>query len=41
VTTLRRLWSSHARTALFAGLGAVAGVVYYQTIGCKVGGGGG
>jgi len=41
VSTLRRLWGSHARTALGAGLGAVAGVVYYQTIGCKVGGGGG
>mgnify|MGYP006269084221 CR=1 FL=1 len=39
--TLRRLWTSHVRTALGAGLGAAAGVVYYQTVGCKVGGGGG
>jgi hypothetical protein len=34
----KRLWSSHWRTAIFAGVGAIAGVVYYQLVGCRAGG---
>ena len=41
MTRLGRFWNSHARTALFAGAGTAAGLIYYQTVGCKVGGGGG
>ena len=36
--TLQRLWGSHLRTAIFASLGALAGVVYYETVGCRSGG---
>jgi len=38
MSTLRRLWRSHLRTVLFASLGALAGVVYYETVGCRTGG---
>jgi hypothetical protein len=34
----KRAWNSHWRTALFAGLGAAGGVVYYQLVGCQSGG---
>jgi hypothetical protein len=33
-----RLWRSNWRTAVFAGAGAIAGVVYYQLVGCRAGG---
>jgi hypothetical protein len=36
--TWKRVWSSHWRTAIFAGAGAVAGAVYYQLVGCQAGG---
>jgi hypothetical protein len=38
VSAFRRLWRSHLRTVFFASLGALAGVVYYQTVGCRTGG---
>ena len=34
----KKLWHSHWRTAIFAGVGAIAGVVYYQLVGCRAGG---
>jgi hypothetical protein len=34
----KRLWNSPWRTALLAGGGALAGVAYYQLIGCRAGG---
>lgn len=34
----RRLWSTHWRTAIFAAGGAIAGVVYYELVGCRAGG---
>jgi hypothetical protein len=34
----RQLWASPWRTALFAGAGAIAGVAYYQLVGCRAGG---
>jgi hypothetical protein len=34
----KRVWNSQWRTAIFAGAGAVAGVVYYQLVGCQAGG---
>jgi len=37
-TTWKRVWQSHWRTAIFAGAGAAAGVVYYQLVGCRAGG---
>lgn len=37
-TAWKRLWTSRWRTALFAGAGAVAGLVYYQLVGCQAGG---
>jgi len=36
--SIRRAWTSHLRTALFAGLGALVGILYYETVGCRVGG---
>ena len=36
--TWKRMWNSHWRTAILAGAGAVAGVVYYQLVGCQAGG---
>jgi len=38
MTSVRRFWNSHARTVLFAAVGALAGVVYYETVGCRSGG---
>jgi hypothetical protein len=34
----KRVWNSQWRTAIFAGAGAVVGVVYYQLVGCQAGG---
>jgi hypothetical protein len=34
----KRVWASPWRTALFAGLGAVAGVTWYELVGCRAGG---
>jgi hypothetical protein len=36
--TWKRLWRSPWRTALFAGAGALAGVAYYEFVGCRAGG---
>jgi hypothetical protein len=33
----KRLWSSPWRAAIFAVGGAVAGVVYYELVGCRTG----
>jgi len=38
MTAFGRVWRSHLRTLLFASLGALAGVVYYETVGCRTGG---
>jgi hypothetical protein len=37
VTRLRQLWNSPARAVAFAAAGALAGYVYWATIGCKTG----
>jgi hypothetical protein len=34
----KRLWKSPWRTALLAGVGALAGVAYYELVGCRSGG---
>ena len=34
----KRVWNSQWRTAIFAGGGALAGVAYYQLVGCNAGG---
>lgn len=34
----RRLWGSPWRTALVAGVGAVAGVAWFELVGCRAGG---
>ena len=34
----KRLWKSPWRTVLFAGAGALAGVAYYELVGCRAGG---
>jgi hypothetical protein len=34
----KRVWNSHWRTAAFAVAGAVAGVAYFQLVGCRAGG---
>jgi len=36
--TLLGLWDTHLRTVLFAGLGSLVGLAYYETIGCRSGG---
>lgn len=36
--TWKRLWTSPWRAALFAGAGAIAGVAYYELVGCRAGG---
>lgn len=36
-TVLKKIWSSHWRTALGAAAGAAGGALYAQTIGCKTG----
>jgi len=36
--TWKRVWNSQWRTAIFAGGGALAGVAYYQLVGCNAGG---
>jgi hypothetical protein len=38
VSRLRTLWNSPARAVAFAAAGALAGYLYYVTIGCKTGG---
>jgi hypothetical protein len=38
VSRLRTLWNSPTRAVAFAAAGALAGYVYYVTIGCKTGG---
>jgi hypothetical protein len=38
VGTWKRLWKSPWRAALFAGVGALGGIAYYELIGCRSGG---
>lgn len=37
MSRLRKLWNSPARALAFAAVGALAGYVYWATIGCKTG----
>jgi hypothetical protein len=34
----KRLWRSPWRAAVLAGVGALAGVAYYELVGCRAGG---
>jgi len=36
--TWKRLWASPWRAVLFAGVGAVIGVAYFELVGCRDGG---
>ena len=38
IGSLKRLWNSPWRAALLGGVGALAGVAYYQLVGCRAGG---
>jgi len=35
---IRKAWNSHLRTAVFAAAGGLAGLLYYETVGCRSGG---